>query len=110
MAVSREFLDFLTEMMEPLGAVSTRRMFGGAGIYIDGNFIAIVVDDRLYLKTDGETRALFKAEGLEPFRYKKRTGDVGVMSYFAAPEAVYDDPEEMQCWARLALEAALRTG
>lgn len=108
MAVSQEYLNFLAEMLEPLGAVSIRRMFGGAGIYIDGSFIAIVVDERLYLKVDDETRATFEAEDLEPFEYKKRSGAVGVMSYYAAPESVYDDPDEMQAWARLAWEAALR--
>jgi len=30
------------------------------------------------------------------------------MNYRRAPEGVYDDPEETQRWARLALEAGLR--
>ena len=31
-----------------------------------------------------------------------------VMSYFTAPDYLYDDPEEMAEWARKALDAALR--
>ena len=45
MAVSKGFIDYLLEVLEPLGAVRSNRMFGGAGIYIDELIIAIVVDD-----------------------------------------------------------------
>lgn len=41
------FIALLHELLEPLGAVSTRRMFGGHGVYCDGLFIAIVVDGQL---------------------------------------------------------------
>ena len=30
------------------------------------------------------------------------------MSYYAAPEEIFDDPEEAGTWAKLAFEAALR--
>ena len=33
MPVSRDFLDHLVELLEPVGAVETRRMFGGAGLF-----------------------------------------------------------------------------
>ena len=36
------FREWLRELLEPVGRVSVRRMFGGHGVYIDGLFVAIV--------------------------------------------------------------------
>ena len=41
------FVEFLRELLEPLGRVVMRRMFGGHGVYIDALFIAIVIEGRL---------------------------------------------------------------
>lgn len=107
MSVSAEYLDFLTELFEPLGAIRTKRMFSGAGIYCDGVFFAIVIDDILYLKTDDKNRGDFEREGLEPFSYTAK-GKTMTMGYFRAPDEVLDSPELMRPWARGAIAAALR--
>lgn len=101
------FIEFLHELLEPLGVVSTRRMFGGHGVYCDGVFIAIVVDGKLYLKVDGETSAAFARAGSAPFVYESK-GTPVQMSYWNAPEEALDSPEQMRPWARLAIDAALR--
>lgn len=101
-------MDYLAERLEPLGAVTWRRMFGGAGVYSDGLFFAIVADDQLYLKVDDQTRAAFEAEGLEPFTYETAKGVKGVMSYHAAPDGALDDDETLLEWSQMALGAALR--
>ena len=59
-----EFVTHVVDMLEPLGPVSARRMFGGYGIYLDGMMFALVADDILYLKVDGESRSEFTAVGL----------------------------------------------
>lgn len=94
-------------MLSPLGAVRARRMFGGHGVYIDELFIAIVVADRLYLKTDLQTRPRFEAAGCEPFVYDAKRGPVAV-SYWTVPAEAMESPGSMQPWARQAIEAALR--
>jgi DNA transformation protein and related proteins len=106
MAASREFLDFLKEQMAGFGPVSARRMFGGAGIYHDGMMFGLVADDVLYLKADGETKALFEAEGLEPFAYEAKGGKRAVMSYWRAPSRCLDDPDDMRDWAATAFSTA----
>jgi DNA transformation protein len=101
------FIDFLRELLEPLGAVTVRRMFGGHGVYVDSLFIAIVIDGRLYLKVDELTRADFQALGSAPFVYQ--SGDKTVeMSYWNAPEEALDSPQQMRPWAQRAIAAALR--
>ena len=60
-------VDHCVELLSALGSVRSRRMFGGHGLYIDGLFCALILADRLYLKTNIETRPRFEAAGCEPF-------------------------------------------
>lgn len=108
MAVSQEFLDFLQEALRGLGPVDARRMFGGAGLSVEGLTFAIVVDEALWLKVDDETRATFEAEGCEPFGYTAKGGRRVVMSYQRAPDRLLDDADELVAWGRMALAAARR--
>ena len=99
---------WVQEAMEPLGTVTMRKMMGGATLYLDGTVFAILVDDELWLKSDSEADAIWDAEGCEKFTVTFRDGKVDVMNYRRAPQDVYDDPEAMQRWAALAVEAGLR--
>ena len=108
MAVSREYLDFVVEMLEPVGAVSARRMFGGAGIFIDGVMFALVTGERLYFKVDDQTRSDFTDQGCEPFTYRRGGKAQALASYYAAPETLLDEPDEMAKWGSRAAEAAFR--
>lgn len=108
MAKRDPFVDHVLELLEPLGTVRARAMFGGFGIFHGDRMVALIVDDRLYLKSDALTRAAFEAEGSAPFVYAGKRGKPVVMSYHEAPDACLDDAETMLQWARLALEAAQR--
>lgn len=102
-----ELVDHCLELFAPLGAARARRMFGGHGFYVDDLFIAIVAGERLYLKTDLQTRPAFEAAGCEPFVYDSKNGSVA-LGYWSAPEEALESPQGMQPWARLAFGAALR--
>ncbi len=102
-----DFVQHCRELLAPSGAVRSRRMFGGRGIYVDELFVALIIDERLYLKTDPATRPRFEAAGCQPFVYDGQGRQITV-SYFSAPDDAMESPTLMQPWARLALEAALR--
>ena len=102
-----EFVDYLHEVFAPFGRVIAKPMFGGHGIYHDGLMFGLVADDELYLKADATTRTDFEAAGSVPFEYMKK-GKPTNLSYYRAPEAIFDDPDEALNWARLAYDAALR--
>lgn len=102
-----DFVDSLHDVFAPLGAVRVRRMFGGHGIFHDDLMIGLAYDDVLYLKADEHSAEAFRALGLKPFTYDKRSRPV-TMSFYAAPEAIFDEPDAAGYWARLAFEAALR--
>ncbi|MEE8371202.1 MAG: TfoX/Sxy family protein [Sphingomonadales bacterium] len=108
MAVGKEFIEFVVEVLAPFGVIRVKRMFGGAGVFADGLFFAILDDDQLYLKADSETQPGFEAEGLKPFTFTKKDGSTATLRYFAAPEEVFEDPELMKYWVDMALGAALR--
>ena len=102
-----EFSDNLHEMFERFGRVAVRRMFGGHGVFHEGRMFALVARERLYLKTDAQSRAAFEARGLPPFEYA-RQGETARPNYHEAPAEVFEDREEAARWARLAWDAALR--
>ena len=108
MAVSSEFLSYITDLMADFGDVSTRRMFGGAGIYKSGLMFALVADDHLYMKVDDDNRAVFEKEGLKPFLFRTKNGKESAMSYYEIPERALEIQDELVQWARLGFEAALR--
>jgi DNA transformation protein len=102
-----DFIAYLHELLEPVGRVSERAMFGGWGVYVDGTIIGIVVDGRLYLKADALTEPRFASAGSAPFVYPSANGPMA-MSYWSAPDVALDSSEAMAPWARLAKEAAGR--
>jgi DNA transformation protein len=103
-----EFVDYILELIAPLGNVSARAMFGGHGIYVDSQIIGIVIDDILYFKTDDANHQNYLDQNLEPFSFTAR-GKTVATSYFRAPDEAMDSPHAMLPWARGALAAALRT-
>ncbi len=103
------FIEFLGETFEEFGLIDARRMFGGYGIYHDGIMFGLVENDTLYLKADEKTEKLFESKGLTQFQYS-RAGKIVKMSYYRAPEEIYDDREKAATWARRAYEAAQNRG
>ncbi|HEY1631618.1 MAG TPA: TfoX/Sxy family protein [Rhizomicrobium sp.] len=87
------------------GRVALRRFFGGEGIYAGDVMIGMVFSDTVYFKTDDATRKPFLAEKSKPFTFKK-AGETVVTTWFALPDRLYDDPEELARWARAALAVA----
>ena len=96
------------ELLATLGPARARRMFGGAGVYLDEHFIALIADEVLYLRADAEAQPAFQAAGSQPFCFSTKDGRRTVMAYWSAPEAAMESPAQMRPWALLALESALR--
>ena len=97
MSVSDEFVEYVLDQLSRWGGVSSRKMFGGAGLYRDGKMFGLIADDVAYLKVDDSNRKDFVEAGSSPFKpypVKSMT-----MSYFEVPPDVLDDPEELGPWA-----------
>ena len=108
MVASHDFAEFLREQLAPLGRVTMRRMFGKTGVFCDGFMLGMVRDNTLYFRVDDDNRAAFKeAESFPPLNYEKKGGTID-LSFWRAPERLFDEPDELVEWARIALEAASR--
>jgi DNA transformation protein len=62
----------------------------------------------LYLRVDDYNRATFKeAEAFPPLTYEKQGSTID-LAFWRAPERLFDEPDELVTWARVALAAARR--
>jgi DNA transformation protein and related proteins len=100
--------DSIHELFADFGPVAVRRMFGGLGVFADGQMIALVSGGVIYLKADTETIPAFEQEGQAPFSYATKNGERKLTSYWRMPDRLYDDPEELARWARDAHAVARR--
>jgi DNA transformation protein len=100
--------EFLLDLFSAFGPVTVRRMFSGFGISADGTNFALALRGGLYLRADERSIARFEAEGSKPFQYQTKAKTVIIGSYWQLPERLYDDPDELADWARIALAAAQR--
>jgi DNA transformation protein len=108
MVASDSFAEFLREQLAPLGRVTMRRMFGKTGVFCDGMMLGMVTDNMLYLRVDDHNRLAFKeAQSSPPLNYEKK-GETIDLSFWRAPERLFDEPDELVTWARIALAAAGR--
>jgi DNA transformation protein len=106
MPVSQGFVDFVVEQLERCGAITTKRMFGGVGIYSGDVFFAIVANDVLYLKVDDTTRGDFERAGSGPF---KPYGDGReTMQYYEVPVSTLEDSDALTVWGKRAIAVAVR--
>jgi DNA transformation protein len=108
MVASNSLVEFLREQLAPLGRITARRMFGKTGVFCDGVMLGMVRDDTLCFRVDDGNRAALKeAEAFPPLNYEKKGGTID-LSFWRAPERLFDDPDELVAWARSAMEAARR--
>ena len=100
---------YLTEQLASVGPVKIRRMFSGAGVFLDGLMFGLIINAALYLKADGSNQPKFASEGLAPLTYVRGNGKCVQLSYWQAPERLLDDADEMREWALTAIAAARRS-
>jgi DNA transformation protein and related proteins len=104
MPVTPGFTDYVVEQLDGCGPISTKRMFGGVGLYSGDTFFALIDNDVLYLKVDDSTRPDFDREGCGPFR--PYGDDRETMGYYNVPVEVLEDADALCAWGRKAIAVA----
>ena len=108
MVATTEFANFLRDRLAPLGYVTTRRMFGKTGVFCEGVMFGVVTENILYFRVDSQNRATFKeAESFPSLNYVKNARTID-LSFWRAPDRLFDEHEELVAWACAALAAAHR--
>jgi DNA transformation protein len=89
----------LADEWRDLGHVTTRSMFGGRGVFLDGAMFAMVErDGTVRLKADKDTVEVFEDIGGERH---------GRMPYWSLPDDVVEDPVALHAWARQSVRMAI---
>ena len=104
----KEFAAYVVDLMQSIGPVYSKRMFGGFGVFLDGMMFGLIMINTLYLKVDEENLKEFDELGLKPFTYKKK-GQEMKLSYYQAPEEAMESMEIMRAWGNRSFGVALRT-
>ncbi|MCK5468285.1 MAG: TfoX/Sxy family protein [Cyclobacteriaceae bacterium] len=81
----------LIEKLSSFDGITSKKMFGGYGIFHDGKMFALVNSKgEIYLKTDDTIISKFEDAGAHQH---------GKMPYFSLPESVLLDQEILAQWA-----------
>ena len=60
MASDDKFVQFVCDQMAAAGEITTRRMFGEYAVYCDEKVVALVCDNRLFVKPTSQGRELLR--------------------------------------------------
>ena len=108
MTPTTEFLNQVSELFAELGTIRWRKMFGGAGLYADDFFFALVDDGYVFFKGDSTNEPWFIAQGSQKFTYPGEGGQPVEMNYWRAPSGALKDPAVAVEWGTQGLDAAKR--
>jgi len=106
--MSTAFKDYVLDMLEPIGPVNAKRMFGGGGLFMHGSMFALVDDDVLYFKVDDGNAAPYDDRDAPAFTYMRGQKQLA-MSYREVPAEIIDDADQLCLWAEQAWNAARRS-
>ena len=97
-AAATEVAEQLVKRLSTLGDVTSRKMFGGYGIFESGKMFALVTSGGVaHLKVDDSNVAKFEQAEMKQF---------GRMPYYQIPDKVLKDTRSLRSWATQSLENA----
>ncbi len=107
MSLAAADIAFATELFSDIPHLSTRKMFGGLGIYSGDRIFALMRSDaQLLLKaTPGPFADKLADLGCEIWSYTRKNGTASTMPYWTLPDAALDDPSLAVSLAHEALDA-----
>jgi len=86
----------LVEKLNSLGVVTSKKMFGGHGIFYDGKMFGMVDSKGVaYFKSDANLKAEFACQG--SVAHAK-------MPYTSIPEPIFNDLDQLLNWAKKAIQ------
>lgn len=105
-SVRNQFTDHVVEVLAPLGPIAAKRFFGGIGITHGATLFAMIMGETLYFRVNDDSRPHYVAAGAEPFSYETKTGTREIPGFYAVPDALLDEPDELVDWAKTAIAVA----
>ncbi len=104
MTTDPEIAEYVLEQLVDSGEITTRKMFGGIGIYVDDVFCSCISSKSIfYLRVGPSNIEDFKELGMAKFPGGKGAG----MPYYEVPEEVLEDSGVLSEWVAKAKIAAI---
>jgi len=103
MSTSPEFLQYILDMLAPVGYVQTSRMFSGVLLKVERKQLGVMLGEVLYFKViDAELQEQYKKKGSVQFSYtrKDKKDPVIIKNWWSVPESAMDNEEEIVTLAR----------
>ncbi len=86
MSASQEFIEYVRELLLPLGELKDGKFFGGFAFKSGSKQFAMIMGNTLYFCVNDQTRKKYEALGMEPFSYSTKNGSVKVKNIILFPE------------------------
>jgi|TARA_B110000881_G_C18187096_1_gene322977 DNA transformation protein len=100
-----EFLNYMLDLLEPMGELSYKPLFGGYAICKHDAAFALVFDGTVYFKTDTTNRKDYESYNSNPLTYRKQ-GKTISLSNLEVPAEVMEDQDRLLQWANTAYKIA----
>lgn len=94
---SNGFVEYITDLLSSYGDITSRKMFGGYGLYCNKIIFAIIADDELYFKANSELAKEYESAGSLPFTYQKDEKRVA-LSYWYVPIEIIEEEDSLKSW------------
>lgn len=106
--MSKDYAEYILDLLSPYGSMTSRAMFGGYGIYKDGLIVGIIVDDELYFKVDDNSKKKYEALASVPFTYN-RGEKIFAMSYWKVPIEIMENEDDLAEWLEEAYIVSMKS-
>lgn len=106
MSANPEFIEFVRELLIPLGEIKDGSFFGGFAFKHNNKQFAMIMGNTLYFCVDASTRPKYEALGMVPFSYSTKKGVVNVKKYYSVSEDLFEDQEQLITWANESIQVA----
>ena len=88
--------ELLSDRLNGILGISTKKMFGGFGVFHDGKMFGLVNSKgEIYLKSDDSIHAKFGELGSHQH---------GKMPYFSLPDLIFNDSTKLIAWAQESID------
>lgn len=95
---TKEFQQYiLKDVLNDVEGISSRKMFGGCGLYKHGVIFGMIINDTLYFKVDDSNKIQYEKHNSKPFTYSHH-GKTISMSYWEVPADVIDNKQTLAEW------------
>ena len=105
--VSEEFLEYVLDMLSPLGKVTASRMFSGVLLKVEGAQLGILFAETLYFKvTDATLQEEYRKNGSTQFSYtrKDKKDPIVINNWWSVPDEAMDNGKLLVSLAREVLQ------